>query len=269
MNLPPSDTRERPLGSGAAHDDFGAGPVPGPSGIDQGPSVAPSATSRARRRPDYRLRGLDLGVQSLDEARTLPTRKVGSHRRRRLRFLIRSVVVLAMATVVALLLREFVVQPFTVPSAAMAPTLQVGDQILVVKSRLLAGPIMRGDIVVFSHPKAFSCRAAGSAAQDLVKRVVGLPGETIWSNSKTIYVDRHLLDERGWYDPTFGPVGSTPILRTTIPADDYFVMGDNRTDSCDSRSFGAISGSSIVGQVVAIVLRDGHPHIHLLSSVTP
>jgi signal peptidase I len=169
-----------------------------------------------------------------------------------------------MATVVALLLRALVIQPFSVPSGAMAPTLQVGDQILVVRSSLLPGPIERGDIVVFSHPKYFPCRAP----QDLLKRVVGLPGETIWSTGNTIYVDRHQLNERGWYNPTAGQVGSTPILRTKIPSGDYFMMGDNRTDSCDSRSFGAVSGSSIVGEVVAVVLRNGHPYFHLLSSAS-
>jgi signal peptidase I len=86
----------------------------------------------------------------------------------------------------------------------------------------------------------------------------------MWSIGNTIYVDRHRLSERGWYDPTFGPVAATPIPPIKIPPGAYYVMGDNRTDSCDSRSFGPISGSSIVGKVVAIVLRNGHPHVHVL-----
>ena len=170
-----------------------------------------------------------------------------------------------MATGVALLLRAFVVQPFSVPSAAMSPTLQTGDQILVVKSSLLANPVARGEIVVYRPPNSFTCRPGGRAAQDLVNRVVGLPGETIWSANNTIFVDRHRVDERAWFNPTLGHLGSTPILRTKIPPGDYFMMGDNRTDSCDSRSFGPVSGSSIVGEVKAIVLRGGHLHFHLLS----
>src|SRR6202030_1552021 len=220
------------------------------------------AAPRSRHRPDYRLRGLDLGVQSPDTVRTFPTPKGEHRRRRRRRFLVRLLVVLVMATGAGLLVRAFVAQPFSVSSPAMVPTLQVGDQVLVVKSGLLAGPVNRGNIVVFRHPTYFPCRASGNAGQELVNRVGGLPGETIWSTGNKIYVDRHQLHEQGWYDQAFGQVGSTPIPRTKIPSGDYFMMGDHRTNSCDSRSFGAISGSSIVGEVKAIVLRNGHPHFH-------
>jgi signal peptidase I len=267
MNGPPSDTREQPhLEFGEGHNGFGAVPITHPAGVDQRRRVQSTVAPSSRRRPDYRLRGLDLGVQDLEHTRTHSRRRGAIHRRRRRRLLLRWLVVLMMATGVALLLRAFVVQPFSVPSAAMAPTLQVGDQILVVKSSLLAKPVARGEIVVYSHLNSFACRQGGGAAQDLVNRVVGLPGETIWSAHNAIFVDRHRLSERGWSNPTLGQLGSTPILRTKIPPGDYFLMGDNRTDSCDSRSFGPISGSSIVGEVKAIVLRGGHLHFHLLSS---
>jgi signal peptidase I len=164
------------------------------------------------------------------------------------------------AVLVALLLRAYVVEPFSVPSSAMIPTLQAGDRILAVKSGLLGGPVKRGDIVVFGHPKFFPCRA-GPATGDLVKRVIGLPGETIWSVGDAIAVDGRRLHEPGWYDRTFGEVGSSPVHRTTIPRGDYFVMGDNRADTCDSRGFGAIPGSSIVGKVKVIISRRGHPHL--------
>jgi len=170
------------------------------------------------------------------------------------------------ALLAAVLLRAFVVQPFSVPSAAMAPTLQAGDEILVVKMSLLTGPVGRGDVVVLNRPAYFPCGTRGSAAKDLVMRVVGLPGDTIWSSGNTIFVNRHQLHEPGWYDPRTGPVGSTPIHRTKIAPGDYFLLGDNRANSCDSRSFGAIPGSSIVGKVTAIVWRDDHPHFHLLPS---
>jgi signal peptidase I len=235
-------------------------------GESRGVTTVRPPRPRSRRRPDYRLRGLDLGQPHPDDPPSPPTPKGHPRRRRRRRILISWFVVVTLATLVALLLREFVVQPFSVPSAAMMPTLQVGDQILVVKLSLLARPIGRGDVVVFSRPTHLACGGGRSAAKDLVERVVGLPGDTIWSTADAIYVDRHQLNEPGWYDPTSGEVGSTPILRTTIPPGDYFVMGDNRTGSCDSRSFGAIAGSSIVGKVTAIVLRNGHPHVHLLSS---
>lgn len=230
-----------------------------PAGIDH--LLVPIGTGRrSRRRPDYRLRGLDLDAQSPD-APIGPPRRVRPRRRRR-HLLIKWVVILAMTAVVAMLLRAFVVQPYSVPSAAMAPTLQVGDQILVVKSSLMTRPVQRGEIVVFHRPNYVRCLAGGSATE----RVVGLPGETIWSAGDAIYVDNHRLNEQGWYNPTAGQVGSTPIHRTRIPSGDYFMLGDNRADSCDSRAFGAVSGSSIVGQVKAVVLRHGHPYIHLLSN---
>jgi signal peptidase I len=251
---------------GETQDLYGPGPASPPGRIDRRPGAVAAATRRSRRRPDYRLRGLDLGVESLDDARTPPARKVGLHRRHRRRLVIKWIAILIMATVAAGLLRTYVVEPFSVPSAAMAPTLQVGDQILVVKPSFLAGPTTRGAVVVFSRPNRFPCRAGARESLDLVKRVVGLPGETIWSTGNTIHVDRHELNDRGWHDPALGQLASTPIHRTKIPHGEYFMLGDNRTDSCDSRSFGAVSGSSIVGEVKAVVLRHGHPYVHFLSS---
>jgi signal peptidase I len=91
-----------------------------------------------------------------------------------------------------------------------------------------------------------------------VLRVVALPGETIWSVGDTIFVDGRPLSERGWYNPRFGQVGSTPIRSTTLASNQYFVLADNRSDACDSRVFGPISKSSIVGEGIAIVGRHGH-----------
>jgi signal peptidase I len=99
---------------------------------------------------------------------------------------------------------------------------------------------------------------AGGGVGDLVLRVVAMPGQTIWSVSNTIFVDGRPLRERGWYDPHFGPVGWTPVPSTTLGQNQYFVMGDNRSLACDSRAFGPISRSSIVGKGIAIVVRRGH-----------
>ena len=92
--------------------------------------------------------------------------------------------------------------------------------------------------------------------------MIGLPGQTIWSAGDRIYVDGRPLNESGWYNPPFGELGPTPIARTTIPADSYFVLGDNRTDPCDSRAFGPVAGSSLVGKVLATTTRGGHPSVH-------
>jgi signal peptidase I len=200
------------------------------------------------------------GGQPAPTSRPGARAKARSHRRRRL--IIEWGIVLAIAALIAILLRAFVVQAFFVPSPSMEPTLQVGDRILVIKSGLLAGSIGRGDIVVFHHPKYFPCSGGSDDIEDLVKRVIGLPGETIVSHGNTIFVNGKPLREPGWFRTGEPQVGAMPVTKTKIPPGDYFVMGDNRTDSCDSRSFGVITGSSVVGKVVAIVWRNGHPYLH-------
>jgi len=167
-------------------------------------------------------------------------------------------VFLAVVALAAWLLQAFVVQPFAVPGQMMAPAIQAGDRILVVKLGLLEGPVRSGEIVVLRPPRSAACTVAGGGGADLVLRVVALPGQTIWSVNNTIFLDGRPLRERGWYDPRFGQVGPTPIPNTTLARNQYFVMGDNRSDACDSRVFGPISKSSIVGVGIAVVVRHGH-----------
>ncbi len=165
-----------------------------------------------------------------------------------------AVIVVLVAVVVAVLLRTFVVQTFFIPSGSMEPTLQIGDRILVNKLSYHLHGVGRGDIVVFSRPPAENC--GGPEVNDLVKRVIGLPGETISVSGGHVYVNGHRLDEtwlpsseQGVTKP--GPSGTAYSLDQAyrVPANDYFVMGDNRTDSCDSRFWGPISKSLIVGKV--------------------
>ena len=234
-------------------------------------TTAPS-TSVPRRSTDYRLRGLDLDAQGLAESREKPERKLHpSFRRRRRRRLIQLFVVLMVLALAAVVLRAKVVQPFSVTSTSMVPTLQPGSDVLVVKPRFLIGGIDVGDIVVFKHPEgaifkhpdASSCSPAADA-RHLVSRVIALPGQTIWSEGENIYIDGVRLDEPDWRNPPFGQLGTTAIARTEIPSGSYFVLGDNRTDTCDSRAFGPVPGSFVVGQVVATTARDGHPSLHFI-----
>jgi signal peptidase I len=165
------------------------------------------------------------------------------------------ILIAAFAVGVAVLLRLLVVQTFFIPSGSMIPTLQVGDRIAVNKLSYHLHGVRRGDIVVFTRPPAEHC--AGPPAPDLVKRVIGLPGETISLNGKgRVDINGAHLDEswlpaavRGTTYP--GPGGTAFDLRRPykIPAHDYFVMGDARTNSCDSRFWGPISRSEIVGKV--------------------
>jgi signal peptidase I len=186
-----------------------------------------------------------------------------SYRRRRRRHVVQAVIALTVVALVAVLLRASVVEPFSVSSAAMAPTLHKGTDVLVLKSDLLIGAIGKGDIVVFHEPAASNCATTGSS-DEVVERVVAGPGQTIRSSGGHVFVDGRRLAEKGWFDPAHGEVGTTKIAPTKVPQGSYFVMGDNRTNSCDSRMFGAIPESSVVGKVIATIARDGHPSVHFL-----
>jgi signal peptidase I len=239
------------------------GAEPEPEVVQAGVRPRVSGAPAPARRSDYRLRGLDLEAHGLAEVQPRLVRKAHpSRRRRRRRLVIQWAVALTLVAATTVLLRDSVVRPYSVRSTSMVPTLQPGTDVLVLRPRLLTGPIKVGDIVVFRRPHGFSCSAAGDSSQYLVKRVIGLPGASIWSAGERIYVNGRPLEESGWYNPPFGELGPTQIARTPIRSGTYFVMGDNRTDPCDSRSFGPISGSSLVGKVVATTTRDGHPFVH-------
>jgi signal peptidase I len=173
----------------------------------------------------------------------------------RRRWIIETGLVVLGAVCAAILLRLFVVQTFFIPSGSMVPTLQVGDRIVVDKLSYHLHGIDRGDIVVFSRPPQEHC--AGSPVSDLVKRVVGLPGETISLNGHgRVEINAQVLDET-WLPASVqgttypGPAGTPFSLARPyqIPAGDYFVMGDARGNSCDCRFWGPISKSEVVGKV--------------------
>jgi signal peptidase I len=132
-----------------------------------------------------------------------------------------------------------------------------------VKPALLTGGIDAGDVIVFEQPDGARCMVGGDA-EHLVSRVIAVGGQTIWSEGRDIYVDGALLDEPDWHNPPFGAVGTTPIERTTVPPGSYFVLGDNRTDTCDSRAFGPVDDSLVEGRVMATIARDGHPYVHTI-----
>ncbi len=181
----------------------------------------------------------------------------GSHQGRRYRWVIEWAVILMAVLLCTVLLRTYVVQSFYIPSPSMYPTLQVGDRIMVDKLSYHLHGVHRGDIVVFKRPPLEQ-----QPFPDLVKRVIGLPGETISTRNGHVYIDGKRLDEP-WLPS--GPDSYTGALPgdanqqfnmpgpVTIPAGKYYVMGDNRTDSEDSRFFGPIPASLIVGRAVAVV----------------
>jgi signal peptidase I len=186
-----------------------------------------------------------------DEAMPLP------RRRSAYRPVLEWTIILMVVLLCTVVLRTYVVQSFSIPSLSMYPTLQVGDRIIVNKLSYDLHSIHRGDIVVFRRPPLEDQEYA-----DLVKRVIGLPGETISSRDGHVYINGKQLHEP-WLPP--GPDSYTGALPGDahqqfnlpgpykIPADEYYVMGDNRTDSEDSRYFGPIPKSLIVGRAVAVV----------------
>ena len=145
-----------------------------------------------------------------------------------------------LALVIALLIKTFLFQAFFIPSESMVPTLKVHDRVLVNKLSYKLHPVHRGDIVVFKAP-------AGSdpGIDDLVKRVIGLPNETVSARRGHVFVDNEQLPE------TYLPKGTitTNFTSVTLGHDQYWVMGDNRGNSKDSRVFGPIKKNEIVGRV--------------------
>jgi signal peptidase I len=158
-----------------------------------------------------------------------------------------SVIVVAAITL-SLLVRLFAFQTFFIPSGSMNPTLWKGDRILVDKLSVTFGTVNIGDIVVFKAPPRVRADC-GDAVADLVKRVIGVPGDRLTSKGNTIYVNGVALKEKWTH---WEPLG-TPIGHVTVSADHYFVMGDSHNNSCDSRSWGLVPRKDIIGKVFLVM----------------
>ena len=170
------------------------------------------------------------------------------------RWIVELVGVVLVAVLVAVLLRTFVVATYSIPSGSMEPTLKIGDRIVVNKLSYHLHGVDRGNIVVFTTPPNENC--AGPPVADLVKRVIGLPGEIISLQHGSVFINGQLLPEPflppDLRDDTYpGPTNDAYSLHQPyrIPLGDVYVMGDNRPRSCDSRFWGPIRESTIVGKV--------------------
>ncbi len=159
--------------------------------------------------------------------------------------------VLFAAVVIALFVRLVLVQAYHIPSASMVPTLEEGDRVVVNRLSYQFGEVERGQVVVFKKPQ-------GSSGQnDLIKRIIGLPGETIRFADNQVYVNGLRLEEPylAEQDSTRprltipGCAQTTPAPDTcVVPEGTIFMMGDNRLGSSDSRVFGPIEIDSVVGR---------------------
>ncbi len=168
-----------------------------------------------------------------------PRRSLSKSSRRNIRDL---AIILVVAVVFGIVIRSFVFQSFFIPSGSMIPTLKPGNRVLVNKLAYDFHPVHRGDIIVFRTPPN---DRGNPAIKDLVKRVVGLPGDVVSSKNGKLYINGKPLPEP--YLPPGTVTNGVPV--TKIPPGELWVMGDNRTDSEDSRFFGPISEKLIVGRV--------------------
>ena len=161
-----------------------------------------------------------------------------------------------------ILFRIYLGQACSIPFPSMVPTLQVGDRIVVNKLSYDLHGVHRGDIVVFKRrPLELQ------HVPDLVKRVVGLPGESVSTQNGHVYINGKLLSETWLPSGSTSYTGALPDSQhpqfnmpgpVTVPAGHYFVMGDNRADSEDSRFFGPIPESLTVGRAIAVVWPSSH-----------
>jgi signal peptidase I len=165
---------------------------------------------------------------------------------RRRRALLDWVIVIAVALLVAFLVRTFVLAHFVVDGTSMSTTLHDGDRVFVNKLSYRLHDPNRGDVVVLHEIR-------GTTDRDLIKRVIALPGETIEVRNCEVTIDGKKLDEP-YLDPqvvTPGNCGGeTPP--TTVPENHVFVMGDNRGGSLDSRALGPIDEDDLVGRAFVV-----------------
>ncbi|HEY9621329.1 MAG TPA: signal peptidase I [Crinalium sp.] len=152
--------------------------------------------------------------------------------------------VLAIALVMALVIRLFIAEPRYIPSDSMAPTLHVGDRLVVEKISYRLHDPARGDIVVFDPPEQLQ-QLGFHGDQAFIKRIVGEPGQTIQVHQGKVYIDQQPLQE-----PYIAEAPKYEMPPVQIPAGSYFVMGDNRNNSNDSHVWGFLPKSNIIGRAV-------------------
>ncbi|HVL50221.1 MAG TPA: signal peptidase I [Actinomycetota bacterium] len=176
-------------------------------------------------------------------------------------------VLVVVALGIAILVKAFVVQAFFIPSGSMEDTLQINDRVLVSKFTYRISEPEYSNVVVFESPlsrrvpepdvgpvqsimdNVMQGLGLKSSEQDFIKRVIATEGQTVQVKEGSLYVDDRRLEEPYRKDedpmPDYGP--------TTVGADKVFVMGDNRSNSEDSRVFGPIPESSIVGKAFVLI----------------
>ncbi|MGH9106208.1 MAG: signal peptidase I [Acidimicrobiales bacterium] len=179
----------------------------------------------------------------------------------RKRILVEWVVIVVVALVAALLIKTFAIQAFYIPSPSMFPTLKPGDRVLVNKLSYDFHPVHPGDVIVFRRPPGDN----DPSIDDLIKRVVATGGQKLYVANCRIYINGKQLAQpwlpKGWQNPSSPYCTTWPSTGLpnpyTVPKGDLFMMGDNRKDSYDSRYWGPLPGSYIVGRAFVLMWPPG------------
>jgi len=153
--------------------------------------------------------------------------------------LAREIVEILALTLLIFLIVRFVVQSYHIDGQSMEPGLYTGQFVMVNKTAYLFSPPERGDVIVFRYPH--------DTKVDYIKRIIGLPGDTIETDYKNVYVNGKLLNE-SYVNIPYNRSGE----RWVVPANQYFVMGDNRPASEDSRSWGFVPKDYIIGKAAIV-----------------
>lgn len=161
-------------------------------------------------------------------------------------------IVIVVAVALAIVIKTYLVQAFRIPSESMTPTLMIGDRVLVNKLSYDLHKVNRGDVVVFTRPPGLP--SAPGDPEDLIKRVIALPGESVMARDGSIYINDKRLDEPYLKKSVKTYNLDNPV---TVPSGQVWVMGDNRGNSEDSRFFGPIDADTIVGRAFMIMWPPG------------
>jgi signal peptidase I len=170
------------------------------------------------------------------------------------------VVTIVVAVGAVLAIKAWVVNPYRIPSSSMEPTLhcaqpgagceaRFSDRVLANRFIYHFRDPHRGEIVVFKTPPEAERCENGAGGETFVKRIIGLPGDSIREQNGTIFVNGTKLDE-----PYVQPQerDQRSFAKQLIPPADYFMMGDNRASSCDSRDWGPVPRANLIGPVFAV-----------------
>jgi signal peptidase I len=176
--------------------------------------------------------------------------------------LVREVIETIVLTLLMFLVINLAVQNFDVDGMSMEASLHDKERLMVDKWTYLFHPPARGDVIVFLSPPA-----ANEPNTDFVKRIIGIPGDVITITGTTVSVDGTALNET-YISPQFQGTGGNPVHNLVVPPGQYFVLGDHRSNSLDSRFWGFLPRGNIIGRVALVYWPLGQDNDGLMPNVS-